>query len=177
LNRRGREGRRARPFGNAVRGSASSAERTVSGTLQTYADRGVFRGFSAAPGARGRIDYRFTWLTRQPMSVSFDPDAGVISFPRLFPDAASRGRMVDDLHGLVAGRHSRGLPAHKRVDLRRARLTSRLRSGSWDLAVTVRGGNHEYATRLAVNLINELFLLLQERYPDYLVEQFGFSGE
>jgi hypothetical protein len=151
--------------------------RNVTETLQSYADRGVFRGFSVSSGPRGRFDYRFTWITRQPMSVIFDPKAGVISFPRLFPDATSRGAMVADLRALVAGRTARGLPAHKRIDLRRARLTTRLHAGSWDLAVTVRGSNHEYATRFAINMINELFLLLQERYPDYLVEQFGFSAE
>ena len=85
--------------------------------------------------------------------------------------------MAVDLGALVAARVSRTLPAHKRLDARRARGSCAIRRGDWSLAVHIRGANHEYAVRKAVNLINELFVLLQETYPDYLVERFGLSTE
>jgi hypothetical protein len=150
---------------------------SVTATLQGYADRGVFRGFSVSSARRGRSEYRFTWLTRQPMTVVFDPAPGVLSLRDLFPNVAGRRRMIAELNAEVAGRAARAIPAHKRLDRRRARLSSGVRHGHWWFSVSVRGRNHEYATRLAVNLVNELFLRLLENYPDYLMEQFGLSGE
>ena len=43
--------------------------------------------------------------------------------------------------------------------------------------MSVKDANHAYATRRALNLIHELFLLIRETYPQYLVEQFGVSDE
>ncbi|OFW24735.1 MAG: hypothetical protein A3H97_20150 [Acidobacteria bacterium RIFCSPLOWO2_02_FULL_65_29] len=148
----------------------------VTATLQGYADRGVFRGFSVAPGPRGRQAYRFTWLTRRPTALSFDPRTGVLGFNGLFP-ARSRPGMAADLRALVAGVASRERPAHKRLDARRATVSSSLRRGDWSLTMKVKGSNHAYATRAALNLVNELFLVLHERYPDYLIEEFGFPDE
>jgi len=45
------------------------------------------------------------------------------------------------------------------------------------LSLQVRGRHHEYAVQRGLNLINQLFLLLQASYPEYLIEQFGFSAE
>lgn len=149
----------------------------VTATLRRYADRGVFRGFSIAPDSRGRQAYRFTWLTRQPTSLAFNPRTGGLRFSSLLPAVHSRPGMAADLRTLVAGVASRERPAHKRLDRRRATASSSLRGGDWSLRVAIRGANHEYATRAALNLVNELFLLLHERYPDYLIEQFGLSAE
>jgi hypothetical protein len=41
----------------------------------------------------------------------------------------------------------------------------------------VRGSNHAYAVKTALNLINEMFVTLQEHHPDYLIEHFGLSAE
>ena len=84
------------------------------------------------------------------------------------------------LEELAEGGHLRGrlaLAAHKRLDARRATVASSLRGNDWSLTMKVRGSNYEYATRAALNLVNELFLLLHERYPDYLIERFGLSAE
>ena len=55
----------------------------VSGALQRYATRGVFRGFSMRPGRGGRRDFRFTWLTREPIVISYDRTARALIFKRL----------------------------------------------------------------------------------------------
>lgn len=54
---------------------------------------------------------------------------------------------------------------------------SRVRKGDLSLSVEIRGSNHAYAVKQALNLVNELFLALQERRPEYLIERFGFSTE
>ena len=148
----------------------------VTASLRRYADRGVFRGFRAVPGARGRVDYVFLWLLRRPMTATFDPRRGVLVFPALFPEVTTPA-MAAELKDLVTQRSTRDQPAHKRLDGRRARMTCALRKGTWSLTVTIRGANHDYAVRGALNLINELFLALHTGYPEYLVEHFGLSAE
>jgi len=149
----------------------------VSPVLQRYADRGVFRGFRAVPAARGRIDYQFIWLLRRPMHAVFDGRRGVLSFRGLFPGVDSRSAMALELRAMVRSRSGKNQPAHKRLDARRAQISCSVRTAEWSLTVAIRGGNHEYAVRHALNLINELFLVLHESYSEYLVEHFGMSAE
>jgi hypothetical protein len=149
----------------------------VSAVFQQYADRGVFRGFRASPGPRGRVEYRLLWLLRRPMHAVFDSKRGVLTFAALFPGVQASSDMVTGFRALVAARTARGQPAHKRLDARRARVSCAIRHGDWSLFVRIRGANHEYAVRKALNLINELFLSLHDAYPDYLIERFGLSTE
>jgi hypothetical protein len=137
----------------------------------------VFRGFRATPAARSRIEYQFLWLLKRPMRAVFDARRGVLAFPALFPGVSGQAAMTQALTALVMGRARKDQPAHKRLDARRVRITSRMRQGDWSLSVAIRGANHEYAVRHALNLINELFLALHESYPEYLVEHFGMSTE
>jgi len=147
----------------------------VTTALQAYADRGVFRGFRAAPASRGRVEYEFLWLTRTPTRAVFDQSRSVLAFPSLFPGIDKT--TAAELTGLVTSRTRKDLPDHKRVDARRARLTATMRKGDFSLSVEIRGRNHDYAVKKALNLINEMFVELHERHPAYLVERFGISTE
>jgi len=149
----------------------------VTATLQHYADRGVFRDFRAERAPRGRVRYTFSWLTRVPMSVVLDPSRGVLSFQRVFQGIEPRSPITAALKALVHGRSDRRLPSHKRLDSRRARVVCVRRQGALNLTFTVRGRHHEYTVRHALNLINDLFVLLRQTYPDYLIENFGVSAE
>ena len=105
----------------------------------------------------------------------FDSRRQRLSFPSLLPaiDKAS----VTDVRAVVESRTSRKLPAHKRLDSRRARVTGRIRKGDYMLVVDIRGHHHHYAVQKALNLINEIFVMLHEAHPEYLVEHFGISPE
>lgn len=149
----------------------------VTAALQSYADRGVFRGFRATALARGKTAYDFQWLLRPPMRTVFDSRTATLTFPALFPGIDRTSPMLAGLDAVVAARSARSQPAHKRLDARRARVSRTLRRGDWSLTVTIRGANHGYAVRHALNLVNELFLFLQETWPDYLIERFGLSPE
>lgn len=149
----------------------------VAAALQSYADRGVFRGLSITRLPRGRMAYDFHWLLRPPMRLQFDARHRILAAPSVFPGIAKRSAMADALDAIVAERTARWQPAHKRLDGRRARASSIVRGGSWTLEIAVRGANHQYAVQHALNLINELFLFLQESYPEYLIERFGMSAE
>ncbi len=109
------------------------------------------------------------------MSATFDSRRRVLTFPSLFPGVDSA--TAAQLKSMVASRTHRDLPDHKRLDARRARFASALRKRDFSLSVEIRGMNHDYAVGKALNLINELFLALQERHPEYLIERFGFSTE
>lgn len=157
-----------------TRQPAASRE-PVTSALQSYADRGVFRGFRATPGTRGRIEHQFLWLTRRPMTAVLDPRRKTLTFPSLLP-GIDRSTAAD-LSAIVKARTGREVPAHKRVDSRRARISSARRNGDLSLAIEIRGQNHAYAVRHALNVINEMFLMLHERHPEYLVAHFGISTE
>ena len=111
------------------------------------------------------------------MRAVFDPRRGVLAFAALFPGAGASKAMSHGLTSLVGSRGKRDQPAHKRIDARRARVSSAIRKGDLSLAIQIRGGNHDYAVRRVLNLINELFLSLHDEYPDYLIERFGLSPE
>ena len=111
------------------------------------------------------------------MTLSFEPDSSVLTFKRLFPEVDPASAMVAELKAIVDTRHSRHLPAHKRLDPRRATATCSIRRGDFSLTVAVQGRHHEYALKKALNLVNELSLVLREKYPDYLIQHFGFSAE
>jgi hypothetical protein len=149
----------------------------VSGALQRYATRGVFRGFSMRPGQGGRRDFRFTWLTREPTVISYDRTAHALIFKRLLPAAGSYPGLSGELKRVVDEHQGRAVPQHRRIDARRVRLRCALRRGDFSLTLTVRGSHHAYAVQRGLNLVNQIFLLLQANYPEYLIECFGFSSE
>lgn len=147
----------------------------ITDALQAYADRGVFRGFRAAPAARGRVSYEFKWLTKAPMRAEFSGRTNTLTFPRLLPAIGKAA--AADIADVLASRRRRAVPAHKRLDARRARVSGTTRQGAYSLAVVIRGDNHGYAVTTALNVINEMFVMLQERHPEYLIEHFGMSAE
>lgn len=147
----------------------------VTAALQAYSERGVFRGFRATPAARARVTYQFAWLTRRLVDAVFDPRTNTLTFPALLP--ALDKAAAADVAAVIGSLARRDTPTHKRLDARRARITGAIRRGAFTLSVGIRGANHEYAVKAALNLINEIFVTLQERHPGYLIEQFGMSTE
>jgi hypothetical protein len=147
----------------------------VTGALQAYADRGVFRGFRATPAPRRRVAFEFKWLTKRPVQAVFDVRSNTLNFPHLLP-AISKAA-ADDVIAVLQSRAGRGVPAHKRIDARRATVSGASRGGAYSLRVGIRGTSHDYAVKAALSVINEIFITLQERHPEYLIEHFGMSAE
>jgi hypothetical protein len=111
------------------------------------------------------------------MRAVLDSRDGVLRFPALFPGIDAKSPMVTTLNSVVRSRTRSTQPAHKRIDGRRARVTSIVREREWSLSVAIRGANAQYAVQRTLNLINELFVALHESYPDNLIERFGLSAE
>jgi hypothetical protein len=160
-----------------MRPRTGQAADRVALALQRYADRGVFRGLSVAPGRAGRQTFSFTWLTRRPMALTFEPKSGALLFKDLLPGVGANRALVADLKAIVEDHAGSAVPAHRRLDARRLRAACSVRGGHLTLSLHVRGSHFDYAVQRGLNLVNQLFLLLQVSYPEYLVEQFGFSAE
>lgn len=145
--------------------------------MQRYVDRGVFRGFSVRRG-RARVDeYRFTWLTREPMVVRFDSVSRTLSFRGLLTGVTRGSAVMADVVDFVAGRSAATLPAHRRIDKRSAAVHCEHRRGRLSILVTVRSRQESYAVQRGVNLVNEIFILLHASHPEYLWDAFGMPAE
>lgn len=145
--------------------------------FQYYADRGVFRGFSAADAPRGVRQYRFVWLTKRPMVVTLAPARRLLTFARLFPSVERTPGLTAAVKTALAEHCTRSVPAHRRMDPRRATITGRVSAGDLSVHVTVHQGDGAGAIRSSLSIINDVFQLLHECYPDYLSSQFGVSDE
>jgi hypothetical protein len=155
----------------------AAAAATVRDALQGYADRGVFRGFSETRGRGGTQEFRFTWLTREPMVLSHDHAARTLTFKQLLPEVARASPLLADVEALIKGRSGRTVVAHRRIDARRIGVQCVHRRGIVSLVLQVKGQHQAYAVQRGVNLVHEIFTLLQVSYPEYLWESFGLPAE
>ncbi len=121
--------------------------------------------------------FRFTWLMRRPMTLTFEPRTAALTFTTVLPGVGSASALSTDLLALIDERRTRAVPAHKRIDGRRVRLGRSTKRGDLSVALIVRGQHHAYAVQRGLNLVNDLFVLLHSTYPDYLSEHFGLSEE
>ena len=169
-------------------------------TLLEYAERGVFRGFdhqfeSLDDEAGRRATFRFFWIGPRPFRISLSPEGRTLTAEGLLPDLDDHPEVLEDLEPFVARRVGDGedgdsgeyhgigsaesgshpsLPAHRRIDPEKARpsLTPRPGPEGADLVVSIRNGHHEYAVRKLLNLINEIWVRLQDRHQRYLWHAF-----
>jgi hypothetical protein len=142
-------------------------------SLQSYADRGVFRGFSESKAGQ----FKFVWLLQHQMELQLDAAKQELRFKQLLPGLPARSALYLELKQFIAERHDRVLPEHRRVDRRRAEVTCSNRSGFVSLTLTIKKNQYEYGVNRIVNLVHELFLHLREHHPEYLVENFNVPQE
>ena len=142
-------------------------------SLQTYAERGVFRGFSEGkPG-----QFTFVWFYQHPMELIVDTNAHVLRFKQLLPGVPARSALAKELKAFLQERHDEALPDHRRVDRNRAEVTCTNRGGIVSLALQVKHNEYAYGVNKLVNLVHELFVHLRADYPEYLVENFDVPQE
>ncbi len=111
------------------------------------------------------------------MTLTYEPRRGALTFTNLLPGVGVTPMLRRDLKALIDECRSRAVPPHKRIDARRARLSTSTRRGQLSITLTVRGRHDEYAVQRGLNLVNDLFVLLRATYPDYLSEHFGLPAE
>jgi hypothetical protein len=152
---------------------AKDSLKLVREILQSYADRGIFRGFSEDRNGH----FKFVWLIHHQMELSVDVVKHTLRFSRLLPGIASRSTMYVDLKSFIQRRQDDELPDHRRIDRKRAVVSCTIRGGFVSVSLKVKDHQYAYGVNRIVNLVHELFLHLRNAYPDYLEENFNVPQE
>jgi hypothetical protein len=150
----------------------------VTAVLEGYAEKALFRGFSAHPG-RGKATYRMVWHYDRPFELLLDVPKKTLRFPALLPGVPVRSTMYAALQAFVKERQSPELPDHRRIDSAAARLALANQKGSVSLVLTVKNADFEYAARKIIQVVHEIFLifLVDGPYYDYMVEHLGLDPD
>ncbi|HSE37208.1 MAG TPA: hypothetical protein VLG74_07895 [Blastocatellia bacterium] len=155
---------------------AQSRVEVVAATLEEYANRGVFRGFSRGPVKHGRAAFRMVWHRDRVFDFVFDANRGTMRFPLVLPHVPAK--MYLELKRFIASRQSEEVPDHRRIDPGKARVGSYVRSGNVSLTLTVRNGDYSYGARKLINLVHEIFLVfLADEYFEYMIEAFELDPD
>ena len=148
----------------------------VAETLEGYAKRGVFKGFSRGPVSRGKATFRIAWHRDRIFEMVLDLKTLGMSFPALLPNVPADSTIYRELKEFIKSRHSVDVLEHRRIDTM-ARLEHRI-SRKHSLAVRVNDGEHEYATRKFIHLVHEIFLtFLADGHFEYMVETFDLDPD
>jgi hypothetical protein len=158
--------------------SISPAE-AVTETLESYARKGVFRGFSRAPTRGARTIFRLAWHYDRVFDLELDLNRHTLRFPALLTEVPAGKVLYPALLSFVRARQSQELPEHRRIDVRRAQVKCYRRSGRVSLTVEVKDGDYQYAARKLIHLVQEIFLDFLREGPgyEYLVEAYGLDPD
>lgn len=139
----------------------------------------MFRGFSRGHVRGDKATFKMQWHRDQLFELILDVNKKTLYFPRVLPQVPARSSMDREFREFVESRHSKELPEHRRIDPRKARLTSGNRSGNTTLTMTVKGADFEYAARKLIHAVHEIYLtyLNDGRYYNYLVEVFDLDPD
>jgi hypothetical protein len=141
----------------------------MSGQLNSYAERGVFRSFSRSrtgdgtragrqAGNADRAEFRFSWLWNLPFHLTFDRRKKAITFPQLFPNVSKGSELETELKAFIRKLSSRDRPEHRRLDPQRITVRYSNRADSGSLAFLIAGNHYAYAVKMALNIVHEIFV-------------------
>lgn len=158
--------------------SAETVE-LVTGILEGYAEKAVFRGFSAHPKRGGKAAYQMVWHYDRRFELLLDVPNKTLRFPSLLPGVPARSPMYRDLQAFVKERTSGDLPEHRSITPAKARAALGNERGVVSLTLTVRDHDFEYGARKLIQLAHEIFLvfLVDGPYFEYTVEQLGLDPD
>jgi hypothetical protein len=152
---------------------AKGSMQIVREALQSYADRGVFRGFHES----GKGRFSFTWFYHHPLQLTVDVAKHSLKFEHLLPGVSAQAPLYAELKRFVQERHDVALPEHRRIERQRALATCANRRGQVSLTLKVKHNDYAYGINKLVNLVHELFVHLRATHPEYLVENFDVPQE
>lgn len=151
----------------------------VTGILQGYAEKAVFRGFSSHPDGAGKATYRMVWHHDRPFELSLNVPEKALRFPVVLPGVPARSDMYRELRAFLKSRQTNEVPEHRRVNPAKARLTVTNQRGIVSLALAVKDGDFDYATRKLIQMVHEIFMVFLVDGPhfEYMVEQLGLDPD
>lgn len=154
---------------------AESTIERVAAILQGYADRAVFRGFSRGPVRGGRTVFKITWHRDRLFELILDTRKRTLHFPHLLPEVPPA--MYQEFRRYLESRSSKTVPAHRRIDPKRATVRCANRRGNVSLTLQVLTGDYAYGTRKFIHLVHEIYLQFLGEYFDYQVEAFDLDPD
>ena len=120
------------------------------------------------------------WHHDRPFELALDVPKKTLLFSRGAPWGAGALADVPGPQSLREGAPvGPELPEHRRVNPAKARVALGNKGGAVSVALTVKDGDFEYATRKAIHIVHEIFLIFLEDGPyfEYMVEQLGLDPD
>ncbi len=158
---------------------SNEAADAVAGALESYAQRGVFRGFSKTGVKGGKATFRMLWHRDRLFDVILDTRRATIRIPVVLPAVPAQSAMYRDFKAYVNARQAESLADHRRIDPGKVAVKYRNTGGEIALTFSVLDGDYEYAARKLIHLVHEIYLqFLQDGpYYDYMVEHLGLDPD
>ena len=125
----------------------------VTSILEGYAEKAVFRGFSAHPKRGGKAVYKMLWHYDRPFELLLDVPKKTLRFPAVLAGVPARSAMYRELQAFVKARQSGELPEHRRVNPVKARVALANQRGTVSLSLTSKDGDFDYATRKIIQMV------------------------
>ena len=149
----------------------------MSGILQGYADRGVFRGFSRGPVRNGKAAYKMVWHRDRTFDLAVDTRRHTIHCPLVLPQLPADSAIYAKLKAFLKSRQAEDVPDHRRIDGRKARVACANRGGNVSLTMTLVDHDYEYGVRKFIHLVHEVFMVFLTEHFEYQVEAFDLDPD
>ena len=149
----------------------------VGDVLRSYAEKGVFQGYAPLAHTAGVARYRIRWFHGQAIDVTLGRKRQSIALVDLLPSVDVEPALTPNLRAFL--KQLSDMPAHRRVDEARARLTLRRKENALTLSVRSLDGDLDYACRKLVHIANEILLVFLggRLYDAYKVDGLGVDPE
>jgi hypothetical protein len=156
---------------------SKSHQNTVRRKLLEYADRGVFRGFAESAGHGSKAIFAFSWLEDAPFTIVMDDKRDALIMKDVLPNVPAQSDLYTDLKSFVSARSDATLPAHRRVDPKRAEVRLFNRAGAVTVELKVKHNQYAYGVGRLLRTAQEIFGHLHMYHPQYLWENFDVPEE
>jgi len=159
--------------------TSQDATEAVTTALESYAHRGVFRGFSKTGAKNGKATYRMMWHRDRFFDLTLDLRKATLRIPVVLPEVPAQTAMYREFKKFVISKQAETLPDHRRIDTNK--VSVKYRNSGGDIAITFAAldGDFEYTARKLIHLVHEIYLefLMDGPYYDYMVDHLGLDPD
>ena len=135
----------------------------------------MFRGYSVGPVRNGKATFKVVWFRNRTYEFVVDTKTNAITCPVVLPQVDAD--LFAKLKTFLKSRQSEEVPAHRRIDPAKAKITSSNKAGNVSVTLTTKDADAEYLVRRFVNLINEIFQVFLHEHFDYQVKAFDLDPD
>jgi hypothetical protein len=154
-----------------------AAPGAVLAVLEAYVERGLFRSLRTLNASETGQAFRFKWHYGRDFHLVVDRPQNLVAFVDAFPATKPNGTLHREMATFVAAMANPKVPAHRRIDAKRAQIACPVSNDRMSIAAKAIDGSFDYATRCLIQTMNEIyfdFLPNSNHYP-YQVAQLGLD--